>query len=304
LSFADRDCQITGDGGAHPATLLVMKEFFEGAALLARGLGQWRRTPGAMALGLIPGTVVGLIFGAALVTWGILLPQLVDDWTPFADSWAPFWAGTVRTAIGLASFGAAVLLVVVSFTAVTLAVGEPFYDRIWRATERSATGRVPDTEYGFWRAVADSLRLVVRGILAALLAWLVGLIPFIGGVLGFLAGVLLTGWLLADELTSRALSARGLDRRARRALLRAHRARALGFGVATQLCFLVPLGAVAVMPAAIAGSTLWAHAALGETSRPTAPARETSRPTTALDETSPTDAAPRPSGAQPTDTAR
>ncbi|WP_150958909.1 EI24 domain-containing protein [Microbacterium testaceum] len=240
-----------------------MREFLAGAALLARGLGQWRRTPGAMALGLIPGTMVGVVFGAALVTWGLVLPDLVDGWTPFADTWAPFWAAALRTAIGVASFGAAVLIVIVSFTAVTLAVGEPFYDRIWRATERSATGSVPDADYGFWPAVGDSLRLILRGILAAVLAWLIGLVPLVGGVLGFVTGVLLTGWLLADELTSRALSARGLDRRARRQLLRTHRARTLGFGVATQLCFLVPLGAVAVMPAAVAGSTLWAHAALG-----------------------------------------
>lgn len=239
-----------------------MREFLTGAGLLLRGLGQWRRTPGAMALGLIPGTVVGLVFAAALVAWGLVLPGLVDDWTPFADTWPSFWADVVRTAIGVASFGAALLVVVVSFTAVTLAVGEPFYDRIWRATERSATGTVPDADYGFWRAVADSVRLILRGILAAALAWVIGLIPFVGGVLGFATGVALTGWLLADELTSRSLSARGFDRRARRAIIRAHRARALGFGVATQLCFLVPLGAVAVMPAAVAGSTLWTLSAL------------------------------------------
>ena len=242
-----------------------MREFLSGAGLLARGLGQWRRTPGAMALGLIPGTVVGLVFAAALVAWGFALPGLVVGWTPFADDWVPFWADAARTALGLASFGAALLLVVVSFTAVTLLVGEPFYDRIWRA-------------------VGDSVRLISRGILAAAAAWLLGLIPFVGGVLGFVTGVVLTGWLLADELTSRALSARGLDRRARRDILRAHRARALGFGVATQLCFLVPLGAVAVMPAAVAGSTLWAHAALDEMPR---------RP-----------AAPRPAAVPPADPAR
>ncbi|KTR94740.1 hypothetical protein NS220_08085 [Microbacterium testaceum] len=241
-----------------------MKEFFVGVRLLARGLGQWRHTPGAMALGLIPGFVVSLVFAAALASWAIVLRDVVDDWTPFADSWDPVWATVVRVTVGVASFGAAAFLAIASFTAVTLLVGEPFYDRIWRATERSRTGRVPDSDYGFWRAAGDGIRLIARGIVAAGAAWALGLIPFVGGVIGAVVGLLLTGWLLADELTSRALSARGLDRRARRALLRENRARALGFGVATQACFLVPLGAVAIMPAAVAGSTLWAHAALGE----------------------------------------
>jgi CysZ protein len=81
----------------------------------------------------------------------------------------------------------------------------------------------------------------------------------VGGIAGTVVGVILTGRLLADELSSRALSARGYDRAARRRLLRANRSRVLGFGVATQLCFLIPLGAVAVMPAAVAGSTLLAR---------------------------------------------
>ena len=60
-------------------------------------------------------------------------------------------------------------------------------------------------------------------------------------------------------LASRALAGRGYTRAERARLLRAGRARTLGFGVATHLCFLVPLGAVAVMPAAVAGSTLLAQ---------------------------------------------
>lgn len=255
-----------------------------------------------MALGLIPGAVVGLVLGAALVAWGFALPSLVDAWTPFADDWAPLWSGAVRVALGAASFGAAMLLVVVSFTALTLLVGEPFYDRIWRATERSQTGHVPDTEYGFWRAVGDSVRLILRGVLAAAAAWLIGLVPFVGGVLGFVTGVLLTGWILADELTSRALTARGLDARERRTILRAHRARALGFGVATQLCFLVPLGAVAVMPAAVAGSTLWVHAALRETRTPAVGAPRPGTP--ARGGTRPTSDAPQHPANQPADPAR
>lgn len=236
-----------------------MREFGAGFLTLLRGFGWWTRRPGLMVLGLVPALIVAIAAGAALVAWGFALPSLADALTPFADGWLPFWAGALRVAVGTALFGAALLLVAVTFTALTLAIGEPFYDRIWRAVERDTTGSVPDVPYGFWRAVADAARLIGRGILAALVAGLIGLVPLVGAALGFAAGVLLTGWLLADELSSRALTARGLDRTARRERLRASRARTLGFGVATQLCFLVPLGAIAVMPAAVAGSTMLAQ---------------------------------------------
>jgi len=39
---------------------------------------------------------------------------------------------------------------------------------------------------------------------------------------------------------------------------------ALGFGVAVFCCFLIPLGAVLLMPAAVAGATLLARAVLGD----------------------------------------
>ena len=80
-----------------------------------------------------------------------------------------------------------------------------------------------------------------------------------GAVVGGVVGLAVSGWLLAGELLARPLEAHGLDRVARRAVLRGQRARVLGFGVATQACFLVPLGAVAVMPAAVVGSTMLAR---------------------------------------------
>ena len=75
-------------------------------------------------------------------------------------------------------------------------------------------------------------------------------------------GILLSGRLLATELSSRAFEARGIPSTDRRMLLRGHRAKLLGFGVATQLCFMVPLGAVLTMPAAVAGSTILARSVL------------------------------------------
>lgn len=236
-----------------------MNEFLDGARLLGRGWGWWHRRPGTMAAGLVPAFVVGVLMVVAL---GALLLNLgpVGDWlTPFADDWVPLWERGAELAAQAIVLAAALVVVVVTFTALTLAVGEPFYDRIWRTVEQDSTGTVPEGSTGIWRGAVDGLALVTRGLVVAVLTGVLGLLPLVGTVVGWATGVLLTGWLLTHELTSRALTARGIDRRERTALLRAHRARALGFGMATQLCFLVPAGAVATMPAAVAGSTLLAQ---------------------------------------------
>lgn len=242
-----------------------MREFLRGASLLGRGFGWWTRRPGLMALGLVPAAIVALIFLGGLIVLGAYLPGIVAAVTPFAEGWPGVWATVIRITIGTALVGAALVVVAVSFTALTLLLGEPFYDRIWRAVERDAGAEGIDGSEGFWRAVGDTFSLLARGALVAVLAAVLGLIPVVGGVVATVVGVGLTGWLIADELSARALSARGIDRDERRELLRRHRARALGFGVATQLCFLVPFGAIATMPAAVAGSTLLARSLLEPT---------------------------------------
>lgn len=233
-----------------------MREFARGASDLGRGFGCWRSRPGLMALGLVPAAVVGLLLLAGLVALGVSLPGITVSLTPFADGWPGLWATVIRIAIGTALVGAALVLVAVTFTALALIVGEPFYDRIWRAVEADLGVTDPGPGIGFWRGVADGLLLFVRGIGVAIAAALIGLIPAVGGILATVFAVVMTGRLLADELTSRAISARGFDRAERRRMLRGHRARVLGFGVATQLCFMVPLGAIVTMPAAVAGATL------------------------------------------------
>ena len=254
-----------------------MREFLRGVALLGRGFATWRRRPGLMVLGLLPAAIVGVLFLAGLIALSASLPGLTDAMTPFADGWPSLWATVFRMAVGTALLGAALVLVVVTFTAVTLLVGDPFYERIWRAVETDAGAAPPDTRYGFWQSVADGLSLIGRGLGVALLAALIGLVPVVGGALSAVFGVTFTGWLVADELTSRALTARGMTRTARRQLMRGHRARVLGFGVATQLTFLVPLGAVATMPAAVAGATLLARSMVDANPRPVRQPRDPDR---------------------------
>ncbi len=100
----------------------------------------------------------------------------------------------------------------------------------------------------------DRLRNEDHPVLTGLVA-----LVSVGLVVGLVLGVAVSGRLLAAELVSRALEARGMDRAARAEVLARDRGAVLGFGVATQLCFLVPLGAVAVMPAAVAGATMLAR---------------------------------------------
>ncbi|MFB9957873.1 EI24 domain-containing protein [Agromyces bracchium] len=240
----------------------MLHDLVDGARMLLRGFAFWRRDPGVMLLGLVPAAIVFALLVWGLVALGVGLPGLVDLATPFADAWQDFWRLAFRTLVAVVVFAGAAVLAFVTFTALTLVVGDPFYERIWAAVETDADGTPPGEGPGFWSGVRGSLVLIVQALLSAVLVGLVGLVPVVGTVVAAILGAVLTGRLLARELTARALDARGIPPERRRALLRANRWRFLGFGVATQLCFLVPLGAVATMPAAVAGATLLARSAL------------------------------------------
>ncbi|GAB6856641.1 hypothetical protein JCM13591A_07460 [Microbacterium xylanilyticum] len=239
---------------------VMIREFAAGVGTLLRGFALWRTRPRLLALGLIPAVISFLLLTALLIPLGLSLGAITTWMTPFADGWIAGWRDALRIALGIVLFIAGAVLSALVFTALTLTIGDPFYQRIWREVERSLGGPEPTGETGFWATIGEGLRLVLLGALIALLTLVLGLIPVVGGVLATVVGVLLSGRLLARELTGRAFDARGLSRHDRARLLASGRARVLGFGVATQLCFMVPLGAVITMPAAVAGSTVLARA--------------------------------------------
>ena len=249
---------MTAVGRAYPEGMI--QEFAAGAGTLLRGFGLWRTRPRLLALGLIPAVISALVLAALLIPLGFSLGPITAWMTPFADGWIAGWRDALRIALGVVLFVAGAVLSGLLFTALTLTIGDPFYQRIWREVERSLGGAEPTGETGFWSTVGEGLRLVVLGVLVALLTLALGFIPVVGGVLATVVGVLLSGRLLARELTARAFDARGLSHDDRARLLATGRARVLGFGVATQLCFMIPLGAVVTMPAAVAGSTMLARA--------------------------------------------
>jgi CysZ protein len=265
----------------------VIGEFFGGVGLLGRGLRLWATSPRLMLLGAVPALVVGAVFAAALVGVGLAADDLARALTPFADGW-PEWSRTlVRLGGGLAVAALAVLLAVVAFTAVTLLVGDPFYERIWRRVEERQGDPPADVDRGFWRGLArsagDSLRLLLATAGVGVLLFVGGFVPVLGQTVVPVLGALTGGWFLAVELTGYAFDARGRSLAERRRGLAVNRARTLGLGTATYLLFFVPLGAVLVMPAAVAAATLLAREVTTgpSTAGPTTVGPTTTGPTTA-----------------------
>ncbi|WP_164234356.1 EI24 domain-containing protein [Microbacterium hydrocarbonoxydans] len=237
----------------------MISEFGAGIRTLLRGFALWRTRPGLMNLGLVPAVIALVVLGATLVPLFLGLSAITAWATPFAEEWPAVWQGLLRAAVGFVIAAAAIALASAVFTALTLTIGDPFYQRIWRAVETDLGDPPASDGGGFWSAVGEGLRLVILGILVAIVVLLIGLVPLVGGVLGSVLGVVLSGRLLARELTGRSFDARDLSPADRAALFAGSRARVLGFGVATQLCFLIPGGAVVVMPVAVAASTMLAR---------------------------------------------
>jgi len=246
----------------------VLREFFTGASLLGRGLKVWATAPRLMLLGMIPALIVGTVFFAGFVVLALNLETLAELTTPFAARWDEPWRTSIRVVAGLSFLAVAILLIVFTFTTVTLIVGDPIYERIWRHVE-GRFGEVPDENArGFWRTlgigIVAGLRILVPTAFIGLLLFPVGFIPVVGPVLVPVLAALFGGWYVALELTGRVFDSRGVSPRDRRRALGTRRPATVGFGAATYLAFLIPLGAVIMMPAAVAGATLLGRRALEE----------------------------------------
>lgn len=231
----------------------------KGLGFFLAGLGMWRKRPGLMLLGVLPAVLVLTLLTVAFVLLLVFVDDLVGWATPFADDWDGTVRSVFRFLLGLGVVLGSGYLAIITFTGLTLAVGDPFYERIWRETELIVGGDVPDHGVGWVRAARDGATLIGLGAATSAGVFLVGLLPVVGTVVGSVAGLVVSGRLLAGELVSRPLEARGMDREARQRLLRGHGAALTGFGVAVQACFLVPFGAILVMPAAVAGATFLAR---------------------------------------------
>ena len=108
----------------------MIREFATGIRTLLRGFGLWRTRPGLMLLGLIPALITVVLLAAALIPLVLGLPSISSWLTPFAEGWLEPWRGLLRGAVSFVVVAAALALSSVVFSALTLTIGDPFYQRI------------------------------------------------------------------------------------------------------------------------------------------------------------------------------
>jgi len=240
---------------------------FSGVRYLFRGIGYWARRPKVMLLGAIPALIATILLVAGLVALAMNLTDLSAWLTGFAADWDGVWRTSIQVVAGVLIFAFAGWIAILLFTALTLIIGDPFYEAINGRVE-AEYGPVNEVEQSFWsgigKSIVDALRLLLITVPLGILLFALGFIPVVGTILAFVLGALVGGWFLAVELTAYPFNRRGIRYGEYRRLLKSRRGMAVGFGTTVFLLFLIPLGAVLVMPAAVAGGTLMARDVLGE----------------------------------------
>ncbi|MEU3603370.1 EI24 domain-containing protein [Streptomyces sp. NPDC006798] len=240
-----------------------MNDLGKGFGYLMKGQ-RWVVTRGRwLGLGLLPGLVTLVLYLGALVGLFFGADDFVVWVSPFADDWSSPWLGIFRGTLTALTFGLGLFLAVITFTAVTLLVGQPFYESLSEEVDRSEGGAVPESGNSFWRdlwiSARDSVRILIRVACYGVILFALGFVPVLGQTVVPVLGFCVSGFFLAEELTAVALQRRGTVLKERLRLLRSRRMLALGFGVPLTLAFLVPFVAVFLMPGAVAGATLMAR---------------------------------------------
>ncbi|HEY7176197.1 MAG TPA: EI24 domain-containing protein [Micromonosporaceae bacterium] len=245
----------------------AVREFFAGIGLLGRGFARYRSDPGLLIAGIVPALIAAVFVLGALGVLIYFVTDIARAITPFADHWSAVPRDALRVFAGVSIVGIGGLVAFVTFTSVTLAIGDPFYEKIAYRVEDELGGVPGGIDAPWWhglgRSIVESIRLVLTSALVGIPLFVAGFLPFVGQTVVPVIGALVGGWFLAIELVSAPFERRRLRLADRRRVLRANRPLAVGFGAAVFVCFLVPLGAIVTMPAAVAGGALLSRRVLG-----------------------------------------
>ncbi|HEY2763780.1 MAG TPA: EI24 domain-containing protein [Pseudonocardiaceae bacterium] len=255
-----------------------MGDFVTGLRLFGRAAFLLIRSPRLLVIGVLPALITLVLFGAGFVVLVIHLDELTGLLTWFAAGWDGAARQAVRALAGIAVLVAAGMFAIVSYTAVTLLVGDPFYERLSRTVEArpvedrfSASPHPADHEEPSRPAtsgIRDSVLVVMASLACSVPLLAAGLLPVVGQTVVPVLGVSVGSWLLALELAGVPFRRRGLGLGELRRALRGRRLLTLGTAMPAYLLCAVPFTAVIAMPVAVVAATLLARELLDRPGSP------------------------------------
>lgn len=218
--------------------------FWRGAALL--------RQPRLRRFVVLPLLVNIIVFALALSSTGWWFNSTMEHWLAAL----PDWLHWLEWILWIVFAALAMVVLFVTFTLVANLIGAPFNGNLAHAVQRdlgdTAHPKSDSTVIAGLRAEASKLGYIaVRGLGLMVLLLIPGL-NLIAPVAWFSYG----SWLMALEYIDYPLSNNGSDFRQARPLLKQHRWRLLGFGLAALITTLIPVLNFIAMPAAVVGATL------------------------------------------------
>jgi len=242
-------------------------DFVTGLRYFGQGLGLLARRPRLLLTGMLPALLTTVMLVGGLVALIANIARLATLVTPFADGWTTDEQVAARVVAGIALVSAAAVLGLVGFTALTLAVGGPFYEHIAEQIEDDLGVTDGHLEGSWWKqflaGLRDGVALLLRSLLFTVPLFLAGFLPVVGQSVVPVLVALVTGWFVALEVVSVPFYRRGIGLRDRARMLRRRRMLAVGLGLPAALLCMIPLLAIVVMPVAFAGGVLVALDVLG-----------------------------------------
>jgi CysZ protein len=244
-----------------------VRDFFTGVRYFGQGFGILVRRPRLLLIGMLPAVLTTIVLLGGMIALIANIDHLAALVTPFANGWPSGGRQFARLAAGVALVGAAVLLGLVGFTAVTLTVGGPFYEHIAERIEDDLGVSEGYVDLSWWRqllsGIRDGIAVLLRSLLFTVPLFLAGFLPVVGQSAVPVLVALETAWFMALEVVAVPFYRRGIGLRRRTAMLRRRRMLAVGLGLPAVLLCMIPLLAIVVMPAAFAGGVLVARDVLG-----------------------------------------
>lgn len=228
------------------------KHFIAGFGLMLK--------PGVKRYVFFPLLINILVFAAAIAGLAHYFDQLNAWMMDFLPDWE--WLAWLTKLLWLLFTLALALVVFYTFTIIANIIAAPFNSFLADKVQEHLTGKPGCVDETLSQEVVRSIRseliklmyMISRVVPAAIVLAILSFIPLVNTLTPIL-WFLLSAWLLSLEYTDYSTGNNGGQFSDTKALAKAHRGDALGFGALVTLATSIPILNLFVMPAAVAGGT-------------------------------------------------